>query len=167
MNEIIEANEDIFLEDNRTFPQESKAAELAVENGCDLIFINIFADDFTGDFETAPVMTARDCELMFDTVIKMYEEEKVVLNNAAERFLQRSREIQSSAEFAGLMDQAFFIEAKMHIMCGHDDQLRKAMEKHDHKPGEEHDEDEDSDSYEWVLKDGKWVKVKKKLKTNA
>ena len=138
-------------------------ADTTVRNECDVVFVDIFGD-FDGDFETASVMTARDCELMFDTVIKMYEEEKVVLSNAAERFLNRSREIQSSAEFAGLMDQASRIEAQMHRMCGHDDQLRKAMEKHEHEHGEEHDEDEDSNSYEWVLKDGKWVKVKKRPK---
>jgi hypothetical protein len=108
-------------------PDFGNVAGVTVSSECDLEYIDLFALDFE-DISQAPTMTKTDCELLVETVIGMYEEDKVVLSNAAEKFLSRTREIQRSAEFHGLFAEAAKIEAMIHARCGEDHGLRTALQ---------------------------------------
>lgn len=145
MVNLIEAE---VVNQENLIPDESNAGRGNVSSAVMHEETEVFFLDLSADFDDlteAPLLSERDCELMFETVIKMYEQEKVKFSNAAEKFLQRTREIQSSAEFAGLMDQAYLIEARMHMMCGEDHALQQAMQRHNHPDGSEHHDDEEDD----------------------
>ncbi len=95
----------------------------------DIFYVNPFdiPDDYV--FTEDICMTEQDCEDMFATVISMYKEDKVTIDKAAERFLQRARTVQSSALFQGLMEQAMAIEFEIHKMCGENQDLQAALGK--------------------------------------
>ncbi len=100
---------------------------ICLKNDQEIFYVNPFdiPDDYvlTEDMR----MTEQDCLDMFATVIKMYDEDKVKIDKAAERFLQRARAVQSSATFQGLMKQAMAIEFEIHKMCGENHEIRAAI----------------------------------------
>ncbi len=108
----------------------------------------IFFDPFADDTESL-MMTAQDCERLFETVLGMYEEEKVKFSNAAEKFLHRAKALETDATHLGYIEQASWIEAMMHFMCGEDHGLNQArlnsglFNDHIHIDGEEHNAKKD------------------------
>jgi hypothetical protein len=146
MPELIEQR-DIPLETPQVVVADfGNVAGVTVSSECDLEYIDLFALDSVEDISQAPTMTKTDCELLIETVIGMYEEDKVVLSNAAEKFLSRTREIQRSAEFHGLFAEAAKIEAMIHARCGEDHGLRTALQNeeaaHSENDGHNHPESE-------------------------
>lgn len=114
------------------------------------VFLNPFDIPEDYDFSTMDLLTEQDCEDLFLTVVGMYDEDKVTFDNAAERFLQRARVIQSSAAFHGLMEQAARIEAHIHQMCGENQGMQDAYNRqsqtaHGENDGHNHKLKDDKD----------------------
>jgi len=107
----------------------------------------VFFDPFADNIETS-AMTAEDCELLFETIETMYTEDKVKFSDAAEKFLKRAKAIETDATYLGYLEQASWIEARMHFMCGEDHSLNQArlnsglFDDHVHVEGDKHDDEE-------------------------
>ena len=95
----------------------------------DAFYINPFEIPDNYEFNSSLKMTEQDCLDLYTSIVAMYREDKVIIDNAAERFLQRARFVQSSATFHGLMRQAMEIEYAIHKMCGENHDVQAAFSR--------------------------------------
>ena len=116
----------ILYESNEIHQERQAPSEVPVGQA---VFLNPFDIPEDYNFSNMNLLTEQDCEDLFLTVVGMYDEDKVTFDNAAERFLQRARVIQSSAAFHGLMEQAARIEAHIHQMCGENQGMQDAYNR--------------------------------------
>ncbi|HMT18954.1 MAG TPA: hypothetical protein PKD15_02875 [Candidatus Saccharibacteria bacterium] len=142
----------MMLEDKLVFSQSPEFVDdrQLIESGhqnAEAFYIDPFQipDDY--EIEESMKMTEQDCLDLYATVVTMYLEDRVVIDNAAERFLQRARDLQSTAAFHGLLKQAMAIEAEIHKMCGENHDIQAAQIKelanatHSEHDGHNHSKD--------------------------